>query len=101
MPFLLLTANLAMFLTILFKSSSLPPQIPIFYSRSHGETQLAAWWLILLIPLLLNFFFFLNSFIYKKYFYDNNYVKQLFYYLKLFLLVSFTAVFLKIIFLIS
>lgn len=101
MPFFLLTANLVMMLALVFKSAFLPPQIPLFYSKPQGEAQLVNWWFIFLLPFLLNLFFFLNSLFYKRYFFSNEFVKSVFYYLKIFLLVSYTVIFLKIIFLIT
>lgn len=101
MIFVLLGANFMMILAVIFKLGSLPPQIPLFYSRPDGELQLGQWWLIFIIPLLLNFFYILNNFLVKKYFPENSFVKTFVYYLNLFLIISFTLIFLKIIFLVS
>lgn len=101
MPLMLLSANILMFLTFLFKSGTLPPQIPLFYSRPQGEFQLTEWWYIFLIPVLMNGLFFLNTFLYAKFFEGNDFVKIFIRYFKIFLIVSFSLIYLKIIFLIT
>ena len=84
-----------------FKYSSLPPQIPLLYSKQIGEDQLAEWWMIFIIPILLNVFIFVNDFCSKKFFPENIYVKQLLYYVNYTLIICFTFIFLKILFLIT
>lgn len=101
MIFGLLIANLIMLFAFFFRLATLPPQIPIFYSRPPGDLQLAEWWFIFLIPLLLNFFYVLNTYVYRKFFMGNDFVAHFMYYLKIFLVVSFTLIFLKIIFLVT
>lgn len=101
MIFGLLIANLIMGFAFIFRLGSLPPQIPLFYSRPPGDLQLADWWFIFLLPLLLNFFFVLDTLFYRKYFTDNDFIAHVTYYFKIFLLVSFTYIFLKIIFLVT
>lgn len=101
MIYSLLVANFIMILGFLLKLSKIPPQIPFFYSRPEGEAQLINWWLIFLLPLLLNLLFLLNTFLFKKFFDENEFIKTFFYYFKLFLIISFTLIFLKIIFLVT
>jgi len=101
MLFALLSANFLMILAFLFKFRSLPPQIPLFYSKPLGETQLVDWWFIFLLPLLLDCLYLLNFLVYKRFFANNQFVKTFLYYFKLFLIVSFTIIFLKILFLIA
>lgn len=101
MPYHLITANFLMILGLLFTARSLPPQIPLFYSRPWGEYQITDWWYILLLPLLMNFLYFLNFYIYRKFFPDNDFVKNLFRYFNLFLIIVFVIVFLKIITLVT
>lgn len=90
-----------MILAVIFKLGHIPPQIPLFYSRPEGELQLSEWWFIFLIPILLNSLYALNKFLVKKYFTENTFVKTFAYYFNIFLIVSFTIIFLKIIFLVS
>lgn len=101
MIFVLLGANFMMILSVIFKLGTLPPQIPLFYSRPSGEKQLGEWWFIFLLPLLLNILYIVNKVLIKRYFPENAFVKTFSYYLNLFLIVSFTLIFLKIIFSIS
>lgn len=101
MLYFLIASNLLMILMFLLKFNHLPPQIPLFYSKPWGEDQLVEYWIIFILPVLLNFFFFLNRFIYKIFFVDDLVVKKIITYLNLFLIISITLVFLKIILLIS
>jgi len=101
MLFALLSANFLMILAFLFKFNHLPPQIPLFYSKPTGESQLAEWWFIFVLPLILDCLYLLNFLIYKKFFFENQFVNFFIYYFKLFLIIVFTVIFLKIIFLIA
>ena len=98
---LLLGANALMIVTFLLRFSRLPPQVPLFYSGLWGEGQLADLWLVFILPVLLNLLFFLNNYLFNKFYSDNELIKKTFYYLNLFLIFSFTLIFIKIIFLIS
>lgn len=101
MIFYLVIANLVMLISFLFKLNKFPPEIPLFYSRPSGDPQIADWWLIFLLPLLLNALYYLNTYIYKKFFLGNEFVENITYYFKLFLISSFTLIFIKILFLIT
>lgn len=90
-----------MVLALLFKIGSLPPVIPLFYSRSPGEFQLADWWLILLLPILMNGLFVVNTILSRKFFSEDEFIPIFLYYFKFFIIISFTLIYLKIIFLIS
>lgn len=90
-----------MVLVFIARWKTLPPQIPLFYSRPQGEQQLADTWMIFLIPILLDFIYFLNNYLYQKFFFDNFLVKKIFDFLTVFLSIGFTLIFIKIIFLIS
>ena len=97
----LILANLIMLGVLLLRFNLLPPQIPLFYSKPPGEDQLADTWIILLLPALMNFLYILNNFIYRKYFKQNDLLKKIFYYLNLFIIISFTLILIKIIFVIT
>lgn len=101
MIFGLLSANLIMVFAFIFKITTLPPQVPLFYSRPPGDLQLADWYFIFLIPILMNFFYVLNTIVYKRFFNENEFFKQFTYYFKIFIILSFTYIFLKIIFLVT
>lgn len=98
---LLFGADALMITIFLLRFSRIPPQSPLFYSQLWGENQLADTWLIFLLPVFLNLLFFLNNYFFKKVYSDNELIKNIFYYLNLFLIFSFTLIFIKIIFLVS
>lgn len=50
-------------LFLLFKFNDLPPQIPIFYSRPWGETQLGSAISIIILPTLSTFLLVINNFL--------------------------------------
>lgn len=101
MFYLLIGMNALMAVTFFIKLSRLPPQIPLFYTRPWGEEQLVDFWLIFLIPALINGLFFFNDYFYKKFFYGNELVKKLFNFVNIFVTVSLSLIFIKIILLIS
>lgn len=98
---LLLGADVLMIVTFILRFNQLPPQLPLFYSRLWGEDQLVDSWLIFLLPVFLNLLFVINNYIFKRFYSDNTLIKSIFYYLNLFLILSFTLIFIKIVFLIS
>lgn len=101
MIFYLIIANLVMVIIFFFKLGKLPPEIPLFYSRTAGDAQIADWWMIFLLPLLMNLLFYANSFVYKRFFLGNEFVEKIIYYFKLLLISAFTLIFVKIIFLVT
>lgn len=98
---LLLGTDALMVITFILKYSRLPPQIPLFYSQLWGESQLADLWVIFTLPVFMNTLFFVNQYIFNRFYSENIFVKNIFYYLNFFLIISFTSVFIKIIFLVS
>ena len=101
MIYWLVAGNLLMLITFFFRLSTLPPQLPLFYSRPWGEEQLGDFWFIFLIPVLVNLLVFFNEYIYKRFFLGNILAKHVFEFLNIFLTVSFTLIFIKIILLVS
>lgn len=99
--YILLAGNIIMFGLLGLRYSTLPPQIPLYYSRTWGEDQLVDWWMILMLPLFFNLLYFLNTIIYRKFFSGNIFVKKIIDYLNVFLAVSITFIFVKIILLVS
>ncbi|GIW64112.1 MAG: hypothetical protein KatS3mg092_0045 [Patescibacteria group bacterium] len=97
----LIISNLLIILIFIFKLPTLPPELPLFYSLPVGEWQLADSWMIFLLPFILNLMFYINNQILNKYFVNEEIAKKIFHYLNLFLIISFTLIFIKIIFLIS
>lgn len=101
MFYLLLTSNILMVAAFILRFSSLPPQIPLLYTRPWGEEQLVDFWVIFLLPVLVNGLFFLNDYFYKKFFLGNDLVKKILNFTNIFLTASLTLIFIKIIFLVS
>ena len=94
-------ANLLMVGLFGIKFSTFPPQIPLFYSRPWGESQLTDWWFIFLLPLLMDILYFFNLYLAKKFFSDSEFARQVIEYFNVALIIVFTLIFVKIIFLIS
>lgn len=101
MIYLLIAGNLLMGLTFLFNFNRLPPQLPLFYTRPWGEEQLVDSWVIIMIPVFANMAVFLNDYLYKRYFLGNMLVKRISDFLSIFLFLTFTLIFVKVIFLIT
>lgn len=101
MFYLLIIANVLMAGTFLLRLGSMPPQIPLFYTRPWGEDQIVDFWAIFLIPVLANAIFFVNDYFYKRFFLGNELVKKILDFANIFLTISFTLIFIKIIFLVS
>ncbi|MFA6080952.1 MAG: hypothetical protein WC741_00915 [Patescibacteria group bacterium] len=98
---LLLGADALMIVTFLLRFPRLPPQIPLFYSQFWGESQLADLLMIFILPIFMNLLYFINKKIFIKFYSTNELVKNIFYYFNFFLIVSFTLIFIKIIFTVS
>ena len=98
---LLITGNIAMIVTFFIRIKTLPPQVPLFYSRPWGENQLADTWMVFLIPVLLDFLFIVNNWLYNKFFNGNQLIKSIFGFLNMLLIVGFTFIFIRIILLIT
>lgn len=101
MLILLLVANFVMVGTFLLRLRSLPPQVPLFYSRPPGEAQLGEWWFVFLVPLLMNVFYFMTIYIYRKFYSGNEFIRTFLHFFRIALIIVFSAIFLKIIFLIT
>ncbi len=101
MVYILIAGNLVMLLSFILRLSHIPPQLPLFYSRTHGEDQLADSWFIILLPILLNGLYIVNSLIFRKFFTGNDFVRKIVIYLNGSVIVSLTLIFVKIIFLVT
>ncbi len=97
----LIIADLLMVAAFAWRFTSLPPQIPLFYSELWGENQLVDLWMIGILPILLHLFVFLNQLVYRRYFWMNQVVKHILHIANWTLILAFTSIFLRIIFLIS
>ena len=92
---------LIMIILFMLRFSSLPPQVPLFYSRPSGEEQIVDLIYMASIPLLTTILVVINNFIVKKYCSENDMVKKIFYYANNIIIIVFTIIFLKILFLVS
>lgn len=96
-----MATNVIMAGVFLLRLGTMPPQIPLFYTRPWGEDQIVDFWMIFLIPVISNSIFFFNDYFYKRFFLGNELVKKIFNFVNAFLIVSFALIFIKIIFLVS
>lgn len=85
----------------LIKLQSLPPQIPLFYSRLEGDDQIADAMMIFLLPLLSIGIVTINMIMVKKYCKNNDFVATVTYYVNLSAIVIITFIFARIIFLVT
>ena len=73
---LLIAGNIVMILTFVLRYSTLPPQVPLFYSRTLGEAQLVDSWMIFLLPFLLHVFIFSTAIYTGDFFPAMNFLKK-------------------------
>ena len=97
----LIGANIVMIVVFGLRFPTLPPQTPLFYSKPWGEDRLGELWMIVLLPFILNIFFFINLFFAKKFFPENIFIKKMAEYFNLFLIITLTLIFIKIVFSVS
>lgn len=97
----LVIADVLMGLAFGLSFNHLPQQIPLFYSRTWGEDQLADLWMIALLPVLMHLFVLINNWLAKRYFKDSPFILKLITYCNWFLIITFTGVFLKIVLLVT
>jgi hypothetical protein len=98
---ILIGADVLMAGILAWKYSSAPLQIPLLYSRPWGDPQLVDFWYILLLPILMHVFYFLNIFFSKTVFHSEGLFDQLFRVANIFIIIAFTGIFLKILFLVT
>ncbi len=101
MIYLLIVANILMLVTFAFSFRTLPPMVPLFYSKPEGELQLGAWWLISILPLCMNLLYVLNAKLTKKLFSESDFANKIIFYANLAIVIIFTALFIKIVSLVS
>lgn len=101
MQLYLLIANAVMAALVAFKWNSLPPEVPLLYSRNWGEGQVVDLWFLFIIPLLMNVFFFLNNYLVRRYFAEEEYIKKSVHYFNMFLILAFTFIFARVVLLVT
>jgi len=98
---LLIGADILQTLLFVWRLPRLPNQIPLFYSRPWGESQIAEIWYIALLPILMHLLFFLNVFIINRYFKDDEMFTKLFTIANYCIIIAFTVIFVKILLLVT
>lgn len=97
----LIAADVVMAAAFAWAYRTLPEQIPIFYSKPWGESQIADVWYIFLLPIILHGAYFVNSSFAHRYLKEEETLVKLVEYTNLFFIIGFTGVYLKILFLVS
>lgn len=98
---LLIGADVVMAALFLWKFRYLPEQIPLFYSRPWGEAQIADYWYIALIPILMHIFYVLNGLLCRRFFPNQHIPQKIFTISTGIAIVLFTAIFIRIIVLVT
>lgn len=101
MFYLLAVGNLLILGLSIWKFGSLPPQLPLYYSRPWGEDQLVDWWMLFSLPVIMNILSFFNLFFVNKFFPNNEFVSKIVHYFNVALTLTLTTVFIKILFLVT
>lgn len=87
--------------TTLIKWSKLPPQIPLFYSRTEGEEQIVDLIYLLILPFLAVTLVIINTVVCKKFFAGNEFVTKIMNFVNTSTIILFTLIYLRIIFLVT
>ncbi|MBI1863313.1 hypothetical protein HYS00_04315 [Candidatus Microgenomates bacterium] len=97
----LIISNILVVAIFLLNINRLPPELPLFYSRSTGEAQIAPWWMLFVLPLIMNGLVILNGYLARRVFKESPFISMSFRVFTIAAIVSLTLVFLKIILLIT
>ena len=98
---LLIIADMIMAGIILWQYRFLPQEIPLFYSRPWGQPQIADYWYLLLLPILMHIFVFANIYLSTKQFSSDNFLKKIFNIVNGIMIISMTAVVIKIVLMVT
>lgn len=96
-----IAALLVMAATFAWRFSTLPPQIPLFYSKPQGDDQVVDFWLIAILPILLIVFFTINMIIYRKLFSGDKTILKIIEGINIAEAIIITLIFMKILFTIT
>lgn len=96
-----IAALLVMAATFAWRFSTLPPQIPLFYSKPQGDDQVVDFWLIAILPILLIVFFTINMIIYRKLFSGDKTILKIIEGVNIAEAIIITLIFMKILFTIT
>jgi len=98
---LLVGADVVLLIVSIWKYSRMPSEIPLFYSRAWGEDQIVDAWYLILLPVFMHIFFFTNQYLYEKYFEKQGISPVLLTVVNTVVIVSFSTITLKILFLVT
>ncbi len=101
MLYALIACDLLMAVVFALQMSHLPPQVPLYYSRTFGEEQLGEVWHVFLLPVLMHLILFFNLYFYNRFFLPDQLVKKIFTFVNWFTIILFTLIFIKVILYIS
>lgn len=71
MRLLVIISNIIILALVSVLLLTAPPEIPLYYSRAWGESQIASKWELLLFPILMNIAFFITHWFIKRKFIDD------------------------------
>lgn len=77
MLFFLILTNALMIAIFIITYRALPPEVPIFYNYSWGESRLAHPLNLSIIIILMNIFFVLTTMILKRYYLNDAFIKRI------------------------
>jgi len=98
---LLIAGDVIMIAATAWKFTTLPQEIPLFYSKPWGEEQVADIWFILLIPIFMHLFYFINTILSKKFAQNEPVIQKLFSVGNSIIIVGFTSIFIRILLLVT
>ncbi len=101
MNYVLLAMNGVILAATALRYNMLPPIIPLFYSRAPQEVQLTPWWMLFILPISMNIFYLVNRRIVTLFFKENTFIIKFVHYVNIIITISFTLIFVKIVFLVT
>lgn len=96
-----LVSLVLMVIVFVLRFRTLPTEIPLLYSLPDSDNQIVDAWLIGVVPIISFVFIFINNYVATKWFRENYFVRQIIYFANMFIIISFTYIFIKILFLVS
>jgi hypothetical protein len=101
-PYTFIVAVVFIMMAIVFVISlpTLPPQLPLFYSKIGDDQMVDSWW-IFLLPVLAIIFITANKIILSKYFKENILMEKVIYYTNLAIIVIAGFMFIRILLLVK
>lgn len=98
---LLIASDVLLLALSIWAFPRIPEQLPLLYSRPWGESQIVEYWYILLLPILMHLFYFLDAFVIEKFLTENQILKKILTYTMTVTILVYSAIFIKILFLVT